>query len=153
MAKKIVFENKDGYVCSVTPGKSALRRGRTLDQIAKKALMGENLPADTPYYIVEESEIEEPYFRDALKLEGAWVDVNMSKARVIHMDRIRVERNEKLDALDLEIKKEEDNGGDVQSLRNKRKILRDIPQSFDLEKYTTTEQLKNAWPEDLKDNA
>lgn len=164
MSKIIVFENTfgyvpgsderitPGYVSIITPSANAQENGLTLDEIAKVTINSTyKLPEDTPYYIIEEEELPNEDFKDAWELTGEWVDVKMSKARVIHMDRIRIKRNEKLDDIDLEIKKAEDNGANVQSLRSKRKILRDIPQTFDLEKYTTPDQLKNAWPEQLKD--
>ena len=80
--------------------------------------------------------------------------VNMSKARGIHMDRIRQVRNKELANLDVPFMKAlEDEDTDVQAtLKVKKQELRDIPQTFDLT-TDTPEELKSKWPEGLsKDN-
>ena len=76
--------------------------------------------------------------------------VNMSKARGIHMDRIRQVRNKELANLDVPFMKAlEDGDTDVQvTLKVKKQELRDIPQTFDLT-TDTPEQLKELWPEGL----
>lgn len=85
---------------------------------------------------------QDRYFRKAWEDNGT-LSVNMPKARDIHMDRIRAKRNEKLKELDIETLK----GRDVQT---EKQALRDIPQTFDLTKATTPEELKALWPDELK---
>lgn len=92
-------------------------------------------------------------FRDAWEQDAnKAVKVNMPKARIIHMDRIRQERNEKLKKVSVS---DEKPVPEIETIFvNERKAelekLRDIPQTFDLEQFTTPEALKAAWPDELK---
>lgn len=94
------------------------------------------------YISHEESEVALPdrTFRDAW---GHDLKVDMPRARAIHMDKIRIARDEKLVGLDIETLR----GNDVQVAKQK---LRDIPQSFDLSVAKTPDSLKLLWPEELK---
>ena len=78
------------------------------------------------------------------------VVVNMAKARGIQMDKIREVRNKELAALDIPFMKAlEDGDTDSQAtIKTKKQILRDIPQTFDLT-TDTPEELKNKWPDSL----
>lgn len=69
--------------------------------------------------------------------------VDMDKARAIQMERIRKSRDVALKKMDIETMK----GNDVQS---QKQVLRDIPQTFDLSKASTPEELKALWPDELK---
>ena len=74
----------------------------------------------------------------------------MPKARVIHMDRIRLDRDLELAELDV-LSAQAAVAGDVaEELRiaDLKRTLRGIPQTFDLEAYTTPEGLNAAWPTD-----
>lgn len=80
---------------------------------------------------------------------GAWshcpkkkIRVDMDKARDIHMSRIREARNTKLAELD-----KRKYGPEFDAHRQK---LRDLPQTLDLSKAKTPEELKTLWPDDLK---
>tara|TARA_R110000765_G_scaffold55290_1_gene109712 strand:+ start:411 stop:668 length:258 start_codon:yes stop_codon:yes gene_type:complete len=78
------------------------------------------------------------------------VTVNMTKARVIHMNAIRVIRNAELSSLDTPFLRAVE-GGDVSTqseISGKKQALRDIPQTFDLI-ATTPQQLKAKWPKEL----
>ena len=80
------------------------------------------------------------------------VNVNMSKARVIHMDVIRVVRNAELAAKDITFMRAVEAGDtDAQAtIATEKQALRDIPATFDLETgVTTPEQLKGKWPAEL----
>lgn len=88
---------------------------------------------------VEEDDIpSDRYFRDAW---DKYLQVDMTKAREIHMNRIRVQRDKRLVELDKRIY-----GDDYDGERND---LRNIPQTFDLSSAGTTEELKAMWPDDL----
>ena len=79
------------------------------------------------------------YFRDAWKSD---LSVDMDKARDIHMENIRIKRDERLKELDIETLR----GNDVQAKKQK---IRDIPSTFDLTKADTPEKLKKLWPKEL----
>ena len=79
--------------------------------------------------------------------------INMSKARGIQMDKIRLVRNAELTKKDIEFMKAlEADDGSHKAIATEKQVLRDIPQTFDLT-TDTPEQLKELWPEGLpKDN-
>ena len=79
--------------------------------------------------------------------------INMSKARGIQMDNIRIVRNKELAKKDIEFMKAlEADDGSHKTIAVEKQVLRDIPQTFDLT-TNTSEELKDKWPEGLpKDN-
>ena len=112
----------------------------------KLTLLGERVSGGSPYRITESSNL--PTDRT---YRGAWtdsnptdtVDINLDKAKDIHMQILRSERDEALRILDIETLK----GIDVQSAKQ---ILRDLPDTIDLTRVTTIEELSSIWPEELK---
>ena len=89
--------------------------------------------------------------RDAWEDSGTAIRVNMSKARLIHMDRIRRDRDIELER---ESRSEFRQPAEIEALftserQARLRALRDIPQTFDLTGYTTPEALKAAWPVEL----
>ena len=91
--------------------------------------------------------------------EGAWEmdsdgtpKVNMDKARVVQMDRIRVMRDKELAAKDITFMRAvEDGNADAQAtIKTEKQSLRDIPQTFDITTgVDTPEKLKAKWPDGL----
>ena len=90
-------------------------------------------------------------FRNAWKDDSPRVSVDMPKAREIHMDRIRAERNAKLASLDVEALKALESGDTarISIIAEEKQKLRDIPQTFDLSKAKGPEALKKLWPTEL----
>jgi len=78
------------------------------------------------------------------------INVNMPKARAIHLDAIRVVRNAELVKKDITFMRAVEAGdASVQStIATEKQVLRDIPQTFDLT-TDTPEQLKALWPAEL----
>ena len=79
------------------------------------------------------------------------INVNMTKARVIHMDAIRVVRNAELAAKDIPWMKAVE-AGDTSAqatIATEKQTLRDIPATFDLTDAATPEALKGKWPAEL----
>ena len=80
------------------------------------------------------------------------VNVNMGKARVIHMDAIRVVRNAELVARDITFMRAVEAGdASAQStIAAEKQTLRDIPATFDITTdVDTPEKLKAKWPTEL----
>jgi hypothetical protein len=80
------------------------------------------------------------------------IKINMDKAKVIHMNAIRSERNKELAAKDITFIRAVENGNtDAQStIKAEKQVLRDLPATFDLTKgVSTPEQLKAKWPKGL----
>ena len=79
------------------------------------------------------------------------INVNMIKARVIHMDRIRVVRNAELVAKDITFMRAVE-AGDTSAqatIATEKQVLRDLPATFDLTDAATPEALKGKWPDQL----
>ncbi len=78
------------------------------------------------------------------------IDIDMVKARAIHLNRIRVKRNVELARLDIEAIRAEDMGlvDELTKIKAKKQILRDLPQTIqiDLDKAKTVEELKAIQP-------
>jgi len=103
------------------------------------------------HFICEEDNLlSDRTFRDAWECTENIVQVNMPKAKVIQMGKIREVRNKELSALDITFMRAvEDEDTDAQAtIKAKKQELRQIPQTFDLT-TDTPEELKDKWPEGL----
>ena len=80
------------------------------------------------------------------------VNVNMTKARAIHLEKIRKVRNAELAKEDITFMRAVEAGDtDTQAtIATKKQTLRDIPASFDITTgVDTPEKLKARWPAEL----
>ena len=80
------------------------------------------------------------------------INVNMTKARAIHMDAIRAVRDAELLAKDVTFMRAVE-AGDTSAqatIATEKQVLRDIPQTFDLTTDTPV-QLQAKWPSELPD--
>lgn len=149
MKKRIIFKNLDGSCGIIIAASDAIQHGMTLEEIAMK-----DVPEGLEWRITDESNLpQDRYFRAAWTDNNPTetVDVDMTKARVIHMDHIRSARNEVFKKLGFPTKLNESLEQAIipQDIQDKLQILRDLPQSLDLSIATTPEELKAIWPEEL----
>ena len=82
------------------------------------------------------------------------VNVNMDKARAIHLAEIRRVRNEELAKEDITFMRAVEAGDtDAQNtIKTKKQTLRDLPATFDITTdVDTPEKLKAKWPTELPD--
>ena len=79
------------------------------------------------------------------------INVNMTKARAIHLAEIRRVRNAELAAKDITFMRAIEAGDtDAQAtIGTEKQVLRDIPATFDLTDAATPEALKAKWPDEL----
>ena len=80
------------------------------------------------------------------------INVNMTKARVIHLTEIRRVRNAELAAKDITFMRAVEAGDtDAQAtIATEKQTLRDIPATFDITTgVDTPEKLKAKWPDEL----
>jgi hypothetical protein len=80
------------------------------------------------------------------------ININMTKARAIHLEKIRRVRNEELVKEDINMLKaiEAGNASEQSTVATKKQVLRDIPATFDITTgVSTPEQLKAKWPSEL----
>ena len=71
---------------------------------------------------------------------GITVDIN--KAKDITKDRLRIEREPKLQALDIQYMQAQESGSDTSTIVANKQLLRDAPAQVD--SMTTVEELKIA---------
>ena len=80
------------------------------------------------------------------------INVNMSKARLIHMGEIRKVRNAELvkeDVTFMRAVEAEDTNAQA-TIKTKKQTLRDLPATFDITTdVDTPEKLKAKWPKEL----
>jgi len=79
------------------------------------------------------------------------VSVNMTKARAIHLEKIRKVRNDELVKEDINMLKaiEAGDASAQSTVATKKQTLRDIPATFSLDGYGDPDSLKAAWPSEL----
>jgi len=70
------------------------------------------------------------------------ITVNITKAKDITKDRLRIERKPLLEALDVEFIKAQETGADTSAIVVQKQRLRDITNQVD--SMTTVEELKSA---------
>jgi len=74
------------------------------------------------------------------------INVNMTKAKDIWRDKVRAERTEKLQALDVQFTRALESGADTSEIVAKKQALRDAPADARIEAATTPEELKAVDP-------
>jgi hypothetical protein len=78
------------------------------------------------------------------------IDIDMAKAREIHLDRIRMQRNAELSKLDVEVMKAQDIGDTekLAQIRQRKQELRDLPTTLrpTLDASNTVDELKAIKP-------
>ena len=156
---KVVIWNDPitGILCVIHPAYGDATRGATQkDADILESVIVKDVPPNVAARIIEDTDLPshistDRYFRDACEDTGAIIEVNMPKARGIHMSRIREVRNAELAKLDVPYTKALEAGDSLEQARiaNEKQKLRDIPQTFDLTVDTTPETLKAAWPTEL----
>ncbi len=77
------------------------------------------------------------------------INVNMTKARDIHREKVREARNPKLAAKDVEFQRALESGADTAAIVAAKQALRDAPASAAIEAATTPDELKASWDAEL----
>ena len=73
------------------------------------------------------------------------IKTDMAKAKEIHKAKIRIARESKLAALDIEFQKALETSSDTSVIVNKKQALRDAPADNAITAATTTDELKSQW--------
>ena len=140
---RIIYTRPDGGLSIVSPAP-----GVEIERILAK-----DIPTDAiGVKVVDESVIPaDRTFRGAWEDSVGVVVVNMTKAKLLHMARIRQARDAKLAELDTEslLAIESDDKLKQKQITDLKQVLRDIPQTLDLGQAQTPEQLKALWPAEL----
>ena len=77
------------------------------------------------------------------------INVNMTKARDIHRDKVRQARNPRLAAKDVEFQRALETGANTAAIVAAKQALRDAPASAAIEAATTPDELKASWDAEL----
>jgi len=96
-----------------------------------KIIEDENIPADR-------------YFRDAWVSIDEKINIDMSKAKEVHLNNLRVVRNKKLQELDVELMRALEKGDSQATsvIAEKKQKLRDITKHERIDNAKTAEELK-----------
>ena len=81
------------------------------------------------------------------------INVNMTKARDIHREKVRFARNPKLASKDIEFQRALETGADTAAIVAAKQALRDAPAAAAIEAASTPDVLKAAWDTDLLGNS
>ncbi len=77
------------------------------------------------------------------------ININMTKARDIHRDKVRQARNPLLATKDVEFQRALETGADTAAIVAAKQALRDAPASAAIEAATTPDELKASWDAEL----
>lgn len=77
------------------------------------------------------------------------ININMTKAREIHRDKVRQARKPKLAEKDIEFQRALETGADTSAIVTAKQALRDATASAAIEAATTPEELKASWDAEL----
>jgi len=142
--KALVYQRADGGISIVHPAPEFVALHPTEQAAIDKIKAGLTNPVE-----IDSATLPDRTFRDAWKTAAGKVDVDMPKARAIHMARIRRVRDKELAKLDVAWSRAIAKGVGADVVEAKRQKLRDLPQTFDLTSSTTPEELKVMWPNEL----
>ena len=139
MSEVILYEYEGGIAIS-TPAPN----------VNIKTVIARDIPQGCKYKVVDRAKL--PYDRT---FRGAWTidcTVDMDKAKEIWIDQIRIVRNDRLKALDIEWMKAIENGENKEAsdIAAVKQSLRDVTERADIHKCKTTESLKKYWPQILE---
>ena len=154
--KKIFYTNDKNQIVQVHPAPEYISQFDSEDQ-AIAAIIAKDIPADkqSSAIVIDKSQVPDRKFRDSWKQESSSVVEDMTKARVIHMDRIRVYRNAELAKEDIKFQRaiEADSAVEKAAIINKKQTLRNLPATFDLSGASDTTELDALWPSELPERA
>ena len=130
MNQVIIFTNENSGVSVCYP----------TGEVPIEIVQAKDTPAGS--IIVENDSLpnEHSDFFNAWELNGTTVTVNLTKAKAITKDRLRIERAPLLQAQDVAFQRALESGADTTAIVAEKQRLRDITQLAD--QATTLEQLK-----------
>lgn len=141
MTIKFTYINERGILSVVHPVEG-------LEQLTEDRLTAKGID----YTAVEENDIpSNRVFRDAWEMTGKNINVSLTKSKVLHMGRLRILRDKQLQSLDVEYIKalELENATKLQSIKETKKLLRDMPDTESLNGLTI-KQLETYKPDYLE---
>ena len=136
--KRIIWNHDNGCVAVTSPVEKS---DATIEEIVAKAV-----PSGKSYQVVDVSVIPtDRSFRDAWAISGSTIVTDMTKAKEIHKKYIRVARESKLAALDIEFQRALETSADTTAIVAKKQALRDAPANTAIDSAKTESELKATW--------
>jgi hypothetical protein len=136
----ITFQQPNGQVAVIIPADLSI----PIEQIAEK-----DVPADTPYKIVNSLDLDNDYFNAYDYSEESGAEVNIDKAKSIHLDKFREARKPILSKLDVDYMKaiEVEDSVKASAIAVQKQELRDVTKIL---LPNTLPEIKLTWPDILK---
>lgn len=149
--KKIVYTDPiTKQVCIVTPADQWMNESllNTVELCAELSV-----PNGAPYRIIDEEHLpSDRHFRNAWTDEYPThtVDINIEKAKEIHLENLRFERNQQLQKLDIDytIAHERGHTDVVEIIKEKKQTLREMPEiaKEEMKSISSVDELKEYKP-------
>lgn len=153
MSGRILYERPDGGVSIVCPAQPYDERTGTGTKLTIQEIAAKDVPLGVPYRIVDSSELPtDRTFRNAWVMSGIAVAVDMTKAREVHREHLRVLRAPVLAALDIAFLRAIE-AGDVPrqaEIAAQKEALRTVTDDPAIDAATTPDELKAVIPEILR---
>ena len=138
ITKRIIWNHDNGCIAITAPVEKS---DATIEEIVAKAV-----PSGKSYQVVDVNVIPtDRAFRDAWAISGSTIVTDMTKAKEIHKARIRLAREPKLAALDIEFQKAQETSADTSAIVAKKNALRDAPADSAIDAATDEAGLKAQW--------
>jgi len=154
---KIIVYTTNDMVCVVTPAPQFISSFDGTEEEALAAVFSKSIPDDATHAVwADTTDLPNRVFRNAWKQDAEGKPtVDMPKARDLHMDKIRVVRNEELAKEDINFQRaiEADDASAKTAVATKKQALRDLPATFDLSGADTDEELDALWPSELPERS
>lgn len=135
----ITYPQPNGQVAVIIPADPSL----SIEEIAAK-----DVPAGLPYKIVDSLEVDNDYFNAYDFNEDTGAEVNIDKAKALHLDKFREARKPILSKLDVDYMKaiETEDSVKAAEIAVQKQELRDVTKTV---LPDTLEEIKAVWPEIL----
>ena len=136
--KRVVY-TLDGTLRIVIPSPNC---SLTIEQLNSKKAIQRGV---TTYIVDKDLVPSDRSFRNAWTFDGTNFGIDMTKAKEIHREKIRLARIPKLKELDIEFQKAQEISADTSSIVAKKKALRDAPADSTIASASTESDLKSQW--------
>jgi hypothetical protein len=133
-------------------GEERLVKREATDEAIEQELQRSGFAGRKRWQRIDQADIPtDRTFRNAWKLDGETVGIDMAKAREIHKTRIREARAPMLASLDVEYQRADERGeaDKKRHIADRKQALRDVTADPRLAAAKTAEELAAIWPEVL----
>jgi len=116
-------------------------------------VMARSVPEDAiDPAIIDEDSLPPRDFRDAYALKSGKIDIDMTKAREVHRERLRQMRKPKLEALDIAYQRADERGDTAAKadIAGQKQALRDVTELPAIDAAANVYELRAAIPEALR---